>query len=71
MVLRSAEGLDEFGWNTISYSFSVTDGSIPTAVVGDILVDLNGTVTNITDQTLTDFGDSLNRSHRNGSLPRL
>lgn len=71
LVLRPAEGLNATGWNDISYSFAVTDGTDPNAVVGDISVNLNGTVTNLTGQTLTNFGDSLNRPISVGRHPTI
>ncbi|BDS06994.1 hypothetical protein NT6N_20340 [Oceaniferula spumae] len=61
ITLNASSGLDVSGWNDINYSFTVTDGSDLNAVVGDIRVDLNGSVTTLAGQTLTSFGDGLNR----------
>ncbi|MGB0776249.1 MAG: PEP-CTERM sorting domain-containing protein [Akkermansiaceae bacterium] len=71
LTLSTGDGLDANGWNHITYSFTVTDGSIPNAVLGDIRVDLNGTVTTLTGQTLDGFGDSLNRAISVGRHPAI
>ncbi|NWK54514.1 PEP-CTERM sorting domain-containing protein [Verrucomicrobiaceae bacterium N1E253] len=69
MILTTTEGLNVTDWNQITYSFAVTNASDPAAILGDIRVDLNGTVTTLNGQTLTDFGDSLDRSIGVGRHP--
>lgn len=56
-------------WHFVLAQFVVTDGSDPTAVVGDMYITVDGVTNSINGQTLDTFGDSLVRPIGIGGHP--
>jgi hypothetical protein len=68
MVLDTDDGLNLTDWNHLVFTFQVTDETNPAAVLGEATANLNGTITTRSG-TLTNFGDTLNRTLNIGSHP--
>src|SRR5690606_24314300 len=68
-VLDADDGYLPDGWNHLVWTFEVTDEFDPAAVVGNVVIDLNGIRTVVDGAVLTNQGDSLNRPLAIGRHP--
>lgn len=68
-VLDADDGYLPDGWNHLVWTFEVTDEFDSAAVVGNVVIDLNGIRTVVDGAVLTNQGDSLNRPLAIGRHP--
>lgn len=69
VTLGVPDGLLVNDWNHITFSFEVTDTTNPILTGGNYIITLNGTTRTFTGKTMSNFGDTLNRSMSIGAHP--
>ncbi|XAM00918.1 PEP-CTERM sorting domain-containing protein [Phycisphaeraceae bacterium D3-23] len=69
LLTSSAGPLNDGQWHHVVATFTVTNGADLTNVIGDITLDVDGTVDTATGVFVSDFGDSLNRPIGFGGHP--